>query len=145
MKSDECSGDNILLSVSRLLDLENKEVKRVNDLISRQKTIKTIYYYFEDLIKTLPKIVNSDGKKIVDISKTDEYLKIDKAIRELITILPSEKPRGGEWIFLDECSNSGYYCSRCRKKLVKEGWSNTVKKINYCPNCGASMRKDKEN
>ncbi len=111
----------------------------MNDLISRQKTIKTIYYYFEDLIKTLPKIVNSDGKKIVDISKTDEYLKIDKAIRELITILPSERPRTGEWIFLDECSNSGYYCSKCRKKLVKEGWSNTVKKINYCPNCGIKL------
>ena len=117
-----------------------RNVNRMSDLISRQKTIKTIYYYFEDLIKTLPKIVNSDGKKIVDISKTDEYLKIDKAIRELITILPSEKPRGEEWIFLDECSNSGYYCSKCRKKLVKEGWSNTVKKINFCPNCGADMR-----
>ena len=95
-----------------------RKVNRMSDLISRQKTIKTIYYYFEDLIKTLPKIVNSDGKKIVDISKTDEYLKIDKAIRELITILPSEKPRGGEWIFLDECSNSGYYCSRCRNIAV---------------------------
>ena len=87
MKSDECSGDNILLSVSRLLDLENKEVKRVNDLISRQKTIKTIYYYFEDLIKTLPETVDSDSEKIIDISKTDEYLEIYKAIRELITIL----------------------------------------------------------
>ena len=45
------------------------------------------------------------------------------------------------WILLDECSNSGYYCSKCYKKLVKEGWSKTVKKINYCPNCGKKMEK----
>lgn len=46
----------------------------------------------------------------------------------------------GEWIMLDECSNSGYYCSNCHKKVVKEGWSETVKKIKFCPNCGADMR-----
>ncbi len=47
----------------------------------------------------------------------------------------------GEWIYLDECANSGYYCSICHKKLVKDGWSDTVKKIKFCPNCGADMRK----
>ena len=47
----------------------------------------------------------------------------------------------GEWIYLDECANSGYYCSICHKKLVKNGWSDTVKKIKFCPNCGADMRK----
>jgi len=46
----------------------------------------------------------------------------------------------GEWILLDECSNSGYYCSKCKKKLVKEGWSDTVKKIKYCPNCGIPIK-----
>lgn len=46
------------------------------------------------------------------------------------------------WIFLDNCANSGYYCSKCKKRLVKEGWSETVKKINFCPNCGADMRKE---
>jgi hypothetical protein len=46
----------------------------------------------------------------------------------------------GEWDLLDECSNSGYYCSICHKKVVKEGWSDTVKKIKFCPNCGADMR-----
>lgn len=45
----------------------------------------------------------------------------------------------GQWIFLDKCSNSGYYCSKCHKKLVKEGWSETVKKIKFCPNCGEKM------
>ena len=65
----------------------------MNDLISRQKTIKTIYYYFEDLIKALPKNVDSNTEKFINISKTNEYLEIYKALRALIMILPSEKPR----------------------------------------------------
>ena len=56
--------------------------------------------------------------------------------------LPSVAQKSGKWILLDECANSGYYCSECHKKLVKEGWSNTVKKINFCPNCGARMESD---
>lgn len=54
------------------------------------------------------------------------------------------KPKIGHLILFDECSNSGYYCSECQKKVVKEGWSNTVKKIKYCPNCGAKMEEVKE-
>ncbi len=50
------------------------------------------------------------------------------------------REKKGEWIHLEECSNSGYYCSNCHKKLVKDGWSDTVKKIKFCPNCGADMR-----
>ena len=136
MKSDECSGDNILLSVSRLLDLENKEVKRVNDLISRQKTIKTIYYYFEDLIKTLPETVDSDSEKIIDISKTDEYLEIYKAIRELITILPSEKAKTGEWII------DGHHikCNRCENIMCSRDREGDLIPRNFCPNCGTDMR-----
>lgn len=66
----------------------------------------------------------------------DDY----KGIMEYIDELPvTPIPKTGQWVLLDECSNSGYYCSECHKKLVKEGWSNTVKKIKYCPNCGAKM------
>ena len=54
------------------------------------------------------------------------------------------KQQTGEWILLDECANSGYYCSRCQKKLVKEGWSETVKKIKFCPNCGCRMVEPQE-
>ena len=58
-------------------------------------------------------------------------------IINLPSVMPKEKI--GHWIALDECSNSGYYCSECHKKVIKEGWSDTIKKINYCPNCGARM------
>lgn len=60
-------------------------------------------------------------------------------VRKKVRALPSVENKG-EWIYLDECANSGYYCSICHKKLVKDGWSDTVKKIKFCPNCGADMR-----
>ena len=43
------------------------------------------------------------------------------------------------WVHLDDCANEGYYCSACNKYLVKEGFSRTVKRIKFCPNCGAKM------
>lgn len=61
---------------------------------------------------------------------------------ELQPVTPQQKI--GHWILLDECSNSGYYCSECHKKVIKEGWSDTVKKIKYCPNCGAKMEVEDE-
>ena len=67
------------------------------------------------------------------------------AILERLKKLQPVTQKSGKWILLDECANSGYYCSNCQKKLVKEGWSQTVKKIKYCPNCGAKMEsEDKE-
>jgi len=74
---------------------------------------------------------------------TKEYGRIEVVGVDAIDALPSVKPQTGHWILLDECSNSGYYCSECQKKVVKEGWSNTVKKIKYCPNCGARMESEK--
>lgn len=70
-----------------------------------------------------------------DSAPTFEY------VCEMIDDAPAiEERKKGKWELLDECSNAGYYCSQCHKKVVKEGWSNTVKKINFCPNCGADMR-----
>lgn len=59
---------------------------------------------------------------------------------KLILELLKQEPKTGYLILLDECSNSGYYCSKCHKKVVKEGWSNTVKKIKFCPNCGVKIQ-----
>ena len=67
------------------------------------------------------------------------------AIEKAPPVYPKSDKPSGKWILLDECSNSGYYCSNCQKKLVKEGWSDTVKKIKFCPNCGAKMDKGANN
>ena len=62
-------------------------------------------------------------------------------LEELPPVKPEQKM--GHWIKIDDCSNSGYYCSKCHKKVVKDGWSDTVKIIKYCPNCGAKMEDEK--
>lgn len=75
--------------------------------------------------------------------KPEELISMfSKRIRNLPSVRPQEQT--GHWILLDECANSGYYCSECQKKLVKEGWSKTVKKIKFCPNCGAKMVEPQE-
>lgn len=43
------------------------------------------------------------------------------------------------WIYLDECSNAGVYCSRCQKKVYRGDYENQKLKSKYCPNCGARM------
>ena len=54
----------------------------------------------------------------------------DKELIERIEKLPSVQPerKTGHWNTIDECSNAGTYCSCCHKRVVKEGWSKTVKK-----------------
>ncbi len=69
-------------------------------------------------------------------------MKAYQKIKELPSVQSMRKR--GKWELLDECLNSGYYCSNCHKKVVKEGWSNTVKKIKFCPNCGSDNREDGE-
>ena len=80
--------------------------------------------------------------KALDENRTVENYKA--LLKECYKQLPSATQKSGKWILLDECANSGYYCSRCQKKLVKEGWSETVKKIKYCPNCGEKMVEPQE-
>ena len=93
---------------------------------------KTIYQFFD---------VCGDNEEVPLSDKDKLLLSVNKAICNNIKTLEQE-PETAHFILLDECVNSGYYCSKCRKKVVKEGWSDTVKKIKYCPNCGAEMEKE---
>ena len=79
-----------------------------------------------------------DGFKYNPLLNEQHFEALDMAVSALSTDVRENVH--GEWIYLDECSNSGYYCSNCQKKVVKNGWSETVKKIKFCPNCGADMR-----
>ena len=51
----------------------------------------------------------------------------------------------GRWILLDECSNEGFYCSRCHKKVYRKDYANQKVKSNYCPNCLAKMDGGEDN
>ena len=90
-----------------------------NDAVSREAVLRTVVEQYSAHNKLIPPWLD-------------------------FTDLPSVTQKSGKWILLDECANSGYYCSECHKKLVKEGWSQTVKKIKFCPNCGAKMVEQKE-
>ena len=52
------------------------------------------------------------------------------------------KRERGEWHLLDECANEGVYCSVCHKKVYRVNYANQKLKSNFCPNCGADMRKE---
>lgn len=78
---------------------------------------------------------------VKEFNASYQQAKILEKIKENYALMKADERKKGHWILLDECANSGYYCSECHKKVVKEGWSNTVKKIKYCPNCGAEMER----
>ena len=109
--------------------IEALSAEPCEDVVSRRKALLGIgkmFVHCED----------DSTKKEANEALADAY--------EFIRFMPSVQPirPKGELIELDECSNSGYYCSNCHKKVVTEGWSNTVKMIYFCPNCGADMRGD---
>ena len=133
-------------------NLEYKEPTAENDLSSElDKNSKKLEKDFGELdcisrAQTQTKIEMNASRYTIakerggmgQVEWSDQLIKVSDAvdiIRHLSSVTPQE-PKTGQWVLLDECSNSGYYCSECHKKLVKEGWSNTVKKIKYCPNCG---------
>ena len=45
----------------------------------------------------------------------------------------------GEWMALDECSNEGVYCKRCKKKVYRIEYANEKMRSPFCPACGAPM------
>ena len=50
-----------------------------------------------------------------------------------------EKVWRGEWMALDECSNEGVYCERCKKKVYRIEYANEKMRSPFCPHCGAAQ------
>ena len=50
-----------------------------------------------------------------------------------------EKAWRGEWMALDECSNEGVYCKRCKKKVYRIEYANEKMRSPFCPACGAAQ------
>ena len=50
-----------------------------------------------------------------------------------------EKMWRGEWMALDECSNEGVYCKRCKKKVYRIEYANEKMRSPFCPACGAAQ------
>jgi hypothetical protein len=50
-----------------------------------------------------------------------------------------EKMWRGEWMALNECSNEGVYCKRCKKKVYRIEYANEKMRSPFCPACGAAQ------
>lgn len=66
---------------------------------------------------------------------------IDLAIAALRTPTREqvEKMWRGEWMALNECSNEGVYCKRCKKKVYRIEYANEKMRSPFCPACGAAQ------
>lgn len=141
-----------LLIIKSDILLHQDDRKKWMDSIKREKENGVIILppYFEPLLVPANVEINIEQEPCDDAISREavmglvarEHTEWDDLYID-IAKLPSVTQKSGKWILLDECANSGYYCSNCQKKLVKEGWSDTVKKIKFCQNCGADMRGEK--
>lgn len=139
----------------------------MSDLIDRQSVLNAFDYWVKspmigytnglvrlrEMFEELPSVTQEHCEDAISMDKTIVQLshllsdwdddwnvairKCIETVKGVQPVTPAEKV--GHWIKIDDCSNSGYYCSECRKRVVKEGWSDTVKIIKYCPNCGSRM------
>ena len=72
----------------------------------------------------------------------DGALPIYQAIKEGT---PYEERPHGEWIDLSDGWQEGTYeCSNCKTEFVLIEGTPEDNEYNFCPNCGASMRKEGE-
>lgn len=105
----------------------------MNDLISRQVAIDAILHNQEVYS-------NNFGDDPID-KYTIAIIGNDA---QTIAQLPSAQPERytGEWENVD-----GIYklatCSKCKKITMFETWGNEIRVYDFCPNCGADMRGQK--
>ena len=85
-----------------------------------------------------------DTSQFPDISYPGAKREIDALEIALSALRPVsreqvEKVWSGEWMALDECSNEGVYCKRCKKKVYRIEYANEKMRSPFCPACGAAQ------
>lgn len=98
----------------------------------------------EEAIVNLEKLIAlfhtaSEQSKMVDYSKIIETLEFAAVSLRTPTMEQVEKVWRGEWMALDECSNEGVYCKRCKKKVYRIEYANEKMRSPFCPACGAAQ------
>ena len=56
---------------------------------------------------------------------------------------PMKEQEIGHWIYLENCSNSGVYCSECNTKVF-DNYPFKKKFSYFCPHCGTRMEGETE-
>lgn len=99
-------------------------------------------FTFSDKIASPIIIQNEDGYMIAygEFDNDERPVSIPELKNQKI-LFPgiNEIRKHGNWFLLDECSNTGVYCSVCHKKVYKSDYANQKIKSKFCPNCGAIM------
>jgi len=97
-----------------------KEVNKMNDSISRQAAIDVLAAMQGQCASKVALIQNS---------------KIWQQIKDLPPAEPEQKK--GMWERNPYSFTESYRCTRCGQKVLDDYW-------NYCPNCGADMKGDRD-
>lgn len=130
--ADVPSGD--LISRDTVLALINKAIYNTNN-----KEIQD--YLFCGLRRDVHHLPSADTISI------EEHQQIVTELKQSYTC---DRPKGewidkGEWIAVeDDCENIYWECSNCEDAFYLEVGTPKSNNYNYCPNCGADMRGDKD-
>lgn len=89
----------------------------------------------EEAIKSLKNIVEYWTYKPTEV----EAAKMAIAALRPVSRERVEKVWRGEWMALDESSNEGVYCKRCKKKVYRIEYANEKMRSPFCPACGAAQ------
>ena len=93
-------------------------------------------YYLEDRMYAV-----ADGDMVI-ILTADSY---DEAKRKAKARHTQERPQG-EWKTVEGVDGDEYYeCSNCGEPWVLTAGTPKDNNMNFCPNCGADMRKESDN
>lgn len=92
-------------------------------------------------------MTQEEAIKTIEFAKT--YISKDGLIKQALDLAIAalrpvnreriEKVWRGEWMALDECSNEGVYCKRCKKKVYRIEYANEKMRSPFCPACGAAQ------
>ena len=126
----------------RLIDANALKEKLLNT--SRKKITSTTIKKVFPIIDEAP-TVEPTFKPVATVNFDKEQLQeiVDKAKAEVLASV--ERPQG-KWIYTDkEDKEKGYggYCSvcKCDMPIGMNDWKQEYYESNFCPNCGADMRK----
>ena len=108
----------------------------MSDLISRQDAVNIINGYAEQFNG----YIGTPNDSEVYAYARGLLLSIERNISALPSAQPERKK--GKWILVN--GHTSINCSVCHKCNWSLSFEDAVRQFNYCPNCGADMRGEKE-